>query len=133
MTRSDDLVLSGLSFTYEANRGMVLHGEFGTYVANRPIKGVPLLFHQADRVKAYTDADRPVPEVQWQNVNDRTPPYTRDHAAEARELDDLLAGAQQTAWFAAHHAADETGRQHARRMIERIDAYRAARGWSTTP
>lgn len=49
--------------------------------------------------------------------------------AEARVLRQLLTDAQQAAWFAAHHAADETGRQHARQVVMRIDAYRVARGW----
>ncbi len=67
---------TGLSFTYENGRGMVLHGEFGSIKASRDIKGCSLWrIGEEDYDRAWWDADDPAPRVLWENLAEGRRPF----------------------------------------------------------
>lgn len=76
----NEIRLSGLSFTFEANRGSVVHGELGVHRAGT--KGVPLLYRPEDYDKAWTGADDRPPRVLWENINEGRRPFVEHPSGE---------------------------------------------------
>lgn len=67
---------SGLSFTFENGKGMVLHGGLGCH--GPTTKGRTLWLIDTDEDRAWSDADDRPPRVLWKNLSEGRRPFVEN-------------------------------------------------------